>query len=46
MAGRAGVRTEDRDEKLKDAVHMHSGKHWTAIAALVPGRTIHCCQTR
>jgi hypothetical protein len=48
MAQRANERTgkwsEDEDIKLKDAVQMHGGKKWGAIAALVPGRTkIQCC---
>jgi hypothetical protein len=34
-----GVWTEGGDNKLKDAVQMHGGKDWAAIAALVQGRT-------
>jgi hypothetical protein len=42
--GRTGKWTEDEDIKLKNSVHMHGGKGWKAIAALVQGRTkIQCC---
>jgi hypothetical protein len=34
-----GEWTPAEDEKLKDAVQMHNGKNWEAIATLVPGRT-------
>jgi hypothetical protein len=37
---------EDEDDKLKDAVQMHGGKNWAAIATLVPGRTITQCRDR
>jgi hypothetical protein len=37
--------TEDEDSKLKDAVQMHGGKNWGAVAALVLGRTRNqCCK--
>jgi hypothetical protein len=36
---RTGKWAEDEDIKLQDAVQMHGGKDWGAIAALVPGRT-------
>jgi hypothetical protein len=45
-AGRAGRWAEDEDLKLKDAVHMHGGKNWDEIAALVPGRTKTQCSSR
>jgi antitoxin (DNA-binding transcriptional repressor) of toxin-antitoxin stability system len=44
--GRTGTWVEDEDEKLKDAVQMHGGKNWGAIAALVPGRTRNQCYVR
>jgi hypothetical protein len=44
--GRTGTWTEDEDIKLKDAVQMHGGKNWIAIAALVPGRTKSQCNSR
>jgi hypothetical protein len=34
------------DIKLKDAVQMHNGKNWRAIAALVPGRAEIQCHNR
>jgi hypothetical protein len=34
-AGRTGQWTEDEKSKLKDAVQMHGGKDWFAVAALV-----------
>jgi hypothetical protein len=37
---------EDEDIKLKVAVHVHGGKNWGAIAALVPGRTKKQCSNR
>jgi hypothetical protein len=43
---RAGKWTEDKDKKLKDAVQTHGGKNWSAIAALVPGRTKSQCLNR
>jgi hypothetical protein len=48
MTGRGdtGKWKEDEDVKLKDAVQMHGGKNWAAIAALVPGRTKIQCQKR
>jgi hypothetical protein len=36
---RKGKWTPDEDDKLKDAIQMHDGENWYAIAALVPGRT-------
>jgi hypothetical protein len=45
-AGRAGKWAEDEDKKLKDAVQLHGGKDWAAIAALVPSRTKRQCHTR
>jgi hypothetical protein len=43
-SGRTGEWTPDEDAKLKDAVHIHNGKNWPAVALLVPGRTrIQCC---
>jgi hypothetical protein len=44
--GRTGKWAEDEDIKLKDAVQMHNGKNWDAIAALVPGRTMTQCRSR
>jgi hypothetical protein len=44
--GRTSNWTPDVDDKLKDAVQMHNGKNWYAIACLVPGRTIHQCNSR
>jgi hypothetical protein len=44
--GRTGKWKEDEDSKLKDAVQRHGGKHWDAIAALIPGRTKRQCQSR
>jgi hypothetical protein len=43
---RAGSWTEDEDKMLKDAVPTHGGKHWGAIAELVPGRTKVQCRNR
>jgi hypothetical protein len=45
-AGRAGKWSKDEDEKLKNAVHMHGGNHWTSTAALVPGRAKAQCISR
>jgi hypothetical protein len=44
--GRAGIWTEDEDIKLKDAVQMHGGKNWGAIASLVRFRTRTQCMKR
>jgi hypothetical protein len=44
--GRTGKWAEDEDIKLKDAVQMHGGQDWPAIAALVPGRTADQCWRR
>jgi hypothetical protein len=43
---RTGKWAENEDIKLKDAVQMHGGKNWDAIAALVPGRTEVQCSNR
>jgi hypothetical protein len=43
---RTGSFTADEDSKLMDAVQMHGGKNWVAIAALVPGRTERQCNKR
>jgi hypothetical protein len=43
---RKGKWTPDEDKKLKYAVQMHDGKHWDAIAALVPGRAKTQCWSR
>jgi hypothetical protein len=43
---RAGKWTSDEEDKLKEAVQMHNGKNWFAIATLVPGRTIRQCRNR
>jgi hypothetical protein len=45
-SGRTGRWAEEEDSKLKDAVHTNGGKNWSAIAALVPGRTQKQCCTR
>jgi hypothetical protein len=43
--GRTGSWTEEEDFKLKYSVQMHSGKNWSAISALVQGRTENqCCK--
>jgi hypothetical protein len=44
--GRKGSWLEGEDSKLKDAVQMHGGEDWGAIAALVLGRTKSQCQVR
>jgi hypothetical protein len=44
--GRKGHWTSDEDDNLKDAVHIHDGKNWNAVAALVPGRTKSDCCSR
>jgi hypothetical protein len=38
--------TPDEDDKLKDAVQIHNGKNWFAIATLVAGRTKTQCSSR
>jgi myb proto-oncogene protein len=43
---RTGKWTAVEDSKLKNAVKMHGGKNWGAIAALVPGRTKYLCYKR
>jgi hypothetical protein len=44
--GRMSKWTPDEDNKLKDAVRMHEGKNWDAIAHLVPDRTKIQCHSR
>jgi uncharacterized protein (DUF2237 family) len=44
--GRSGKWAEDEDITLKDAVQIHGGKDWVAVATLVPGRTINQCRCR
>jgi hypothetical protein len=46
MTAHMGRWTKEEDGKLKDAVEKHNGKNWTAIAALVPGRTKQQCLNR
>jgi hypothetical protein len=46
MRGRNGKWKEEDDIKLEAAVHTHGGKNWSAIAALVPGRTNKQCWAR
>jgi hypothetical protein len=43
---RKGKWEEDEDIKLKAAVQTHGGRNWSAIAALVPGRTRIQCHNR
>jgi hypothetical protein len=43
-SGRTGKWASVEDVKLKDAVQLHGGKDWVAIAALVPGRTRKQCR--
>jgi hypothetical protein len=38
--------TTDEDDVLTDAVQIHAGTNWNAIAALVPGRTRRQCNSR
>jgi hypothetical protein len=45
-SARTGTWKEEEDIKLKAAVQTHGGKHWAAIAALVPGRTGVQCRRR
>jgi hypothetical protein len=45
-SGRTGSWTEEEDIKLQYSVQMHRGKNWTAISALVPGRTGSQCYQR
>jgi myb proto-oncogene protein len=45
-AGRTGKWAQDEDSKLKDAAQMHGGKNWSAVAALIPGRTQKQCLNR
>jgi hypothetical protein len=46
VIGRRVKWTEDENSKLKDAVQLHGGKNWDAIATLVPGRTRSQCRSR
>jgi hypothetical protein len=46
MTARTGKWTSDEDDKLKDAVQMHNGENWFAIACLVQGRTKNQCCNR
>jgi hypothetical protein len=43
---RTGKWVDDEDIKLKDAVQTYGVKNWSAIAALVPGRTKNQCSQR
>jgi hypothetical protein len=45
-SGRTGKWAEDEDNELRDAVQRHGSKDWSAIAALVPGRTKGQCNQR
>jgi hypothetical protein len=38
-AGSTGRWTSDEDDTLNEAIRIHNGKNWPAIAALVSGRT-------
>jgi myb proto-oncogene protein len=38
--------TRDEDAKLTGTVKKHGGNNWTAVAALVPGRTNKRCRQR
>jgi hypothetical protein len=38
--------TEDEASKLKNAVQTHGGNNWSAVAALVPGRSAQQCKWR
>jgi hypothetical protein len=44
--GRRGEWTAVEDSKLKNAVQIHGGRNWGAIAALVPGRTKMQCYNK
>jgi hypothetical protein len=44
--GRTDTWTTDDDNKLKNAVEKHGEENWTAIAALLPGRTKIQCWRR
>jgi hypothetical protein len=44
--GRTGTWSGDEIDKLTNAVRTHSGKNWSLIAALVPGRTQRQCYNR
>jgi hypothetical protein len=46
VRARAGRWTAVEDIKLKDAVQMHGGKGWNAVAASVPGRAGRQCSDR
>jgi hypothetical protein len=45
-AGSKGKWTAIEDSQLKDAVQTHGDKDWSAISALVPGRTKVQCLSR
>jgi hypothetical protein len=38
--------TTEEETKLKDAVEMHNGKNWDAVATLVADRTGQQCASR
>jgi hypothetical protein len=46
VSGGKVIWTVAEDRRLEDAVRMHGGKDWAAIAALVPGRTKRACGHR
>jgi hypothetical protein len=46
LPGRTGTWAEDEIIKLKAAVQTHGDKNWSAVAALVPGRTRNQCLSR
>jgi hypothetical protein len=46
MTRRTGKWTVDEDSQLKEAVQTHGDKDWSAISALVPGRTNGQCWCR
>jgi hypothetical protein len=44
--GHKGLWTTEEDCALKDAVQRYGGKHWIAIATLIPSRTREQCWSR